>query len=711
VLKTTFPGLNVAAISSALLCLVAALSFRKLKLMKMIVWTIPFPAGGQLARQSKRVHPVAASRLQPSNSSKQLEASCGYASAMALSHGGSATVAELPTSRQHKRLVVALCVAAYVILAAAVFWPASPWNNSRLPSSPTSVTGVNGYGYGDAAQMTWFLAWVPYALRHGLSFFHTGFLDYPLGVDLANNTSVPILGLLAAPVTVLLGPIAAFNILLRLAFASSAASMFLVLRNWCRWPAAFVGGLVYGFGPYMVTQGQNHLNLVFVPLPPLILWCLYELLFDQKRGPVRMGILLGLLAGAQALISLEILALLALVVAVGLVVLAVGSRGDLEGRFCALLKAAGPAFLVFLVLSGWYLWCLLIAPGHLVGTQAPINTLQEYQADLLGPIVPTINEALTTHHFSIVSQEYGFANFTENTSYMGLPMLFLLGYFALRWRRDLLIAGSTFLALVALVLSFGPWLEFNGYEKSNVLPETVLAHLPVYDDVVPARFSLIVWLFAIIAVTVGADRLIRSLWERSASERFTTAGRIGATLILTSAVAFIVPRVPFITGAASFPSDTEAALNIIPSGSVVLTYPFTTEFNTEAMSWQAQDEMRFRIIGGSATVQAGYNGFPVSPKYPNYGVGNQPLLAQTFIQEYLTAGEYVYASPPADIDPHRALCRFIDTYHVNAVIFWNHGSRSHQIKRLFLSDFGTASRETHNKQLLVWLTTPESCQA
>ena len=115
--------------------------------------------------------------------------------------------------------------------------------------------------------MTWFLSWVPYALRHGLSFFHTGFLDYPLGVDLANNTSVPLLGLLAAPVTVLLGPIAAFNILLRLAFASSSASMFLVLRNWCRWPAAFVGGLAYGFGPYMVTQGQNHLNLVFADDP------------------------------------------------------------------------------------------------------------------------------------------------------------------------------------------------------------------------------------------------------------------------------------------------------------------------------------------------------------------------------------------------------------------------------------------------------------
>jgi hypothetical protein len=630
---------------------------------------------------------------------------------MAGSLGGSATVTELPNSRNRKGLVITLCVVAYVVLAVAVFWPASPWNNSRLPSSPISATGVNAYGYGDAAQMTWFLAWVPYALRHGLSFFHTGFLDYPRGVDLANNTSVPILGLLAAPVTVLLGPIAAFNILLRLAFASSATSMFFVLRNWCRWPAAFVGGLAYGFGPYMVTQGQNHLNFVFAPLPPLIVWCLYELLFERQRRPRRMGILLGLLAGAQALISLEVLALLALVVAAGLVVLAVSSRGALKNQFGNLLSAAAPALVAFLILSGWYLWCLLIAPGHLIGPPGAVNTLQVYQTDLLGPIVPTFNEALTTHHFSIATRDYVGGDFSENTSYIGLPLLCLLGYFAIRWRRDALIVGSAFLAFLALVLSLGPRLVINGFEKSIRLPEALLTHLPVFDDVVPVRFSFIAWLFAVIAVTIGADRLVRRLWERPLSKRLTTAGRIATALSLMLAVAFIVPRVPFQTKAAGFPSDTEGVLNVIPSGSVVLAYPFPDEDNTAAMSWQAQDEMRFRIIGGYVTVQAGNNGFPTGPNYPDYGIGSQPLLAQPFVQEYLTDGQFTYASPSADVDPHRALCRFIGTYHVNAVIFWNHGVRSREIKRLFLSDFGVPSRETHNKQLLVWLTTPGGCHA
>ena len=54
--------------------------------------------------------------------------------------------------------------------------------------------------------MSWFLAWTPFALGHGLNPFFTNYIDFPLGVNLASNTSVPLLGFLAAPVTLALGP-------------------------------------------------------------------------------------------------------------------------------------------------------------------------------------------------------------------------------------------------------------------------------------------------------------------------------------------------------------------------------------------------------------------------------------------------------------------------------------------------------------------------
>ena len=121
------------------------------------------------------------------------------------------------------RGTVAIVILVYVLLAVALFWPRVPWSSTTLPS------GSNGRGLGDPQQMVWFLAWLPYALGHGLNIFHSNYLDFPHGVDLANTTSVPLLGFLGAPITLSLGPVAAFNILLRLAFASSAAGFKL---NW-----------------------------------------------------------------------------------------------------------------------------------------------------------------------------------------------------------------------------------------------------------------------------------------------------------------------------------------------------------------------------------------------------------------------------------------------------------------------------------------------
>ena len=71
---------------------------------------------------------------------------------------------------------------------------------------------------GDNVQAPWFLGYVPWAILHGHNPFFTTYLDYPRGANLITNTSVPLLGVLAAPVTELFGAIASFNLLMFLAF-------------------------------------------------------------------------------------------------------------------------------------------------------------------------------------------------------------------------------------------------------------------------------------------------------------------------------------------------------------------------------------------------------------------------------------------------------------------------------------------------------------
>ena len=602
----------------------------------------------------------------------------------------------------------ALAPALYVLLAIGLFWPRAPWSATSLPS------GVEGHGFGDPQQMTWSLAWIPYALDHGLNIFHSNFLDYPHGVDLANTTSVPLLGLLAAPFTLSLGPVAAFNILLRLAFASSATSMFFVLRSWCRTPAAFIGGLLYGFGPYMVVQSANHLDLIFVPLLPLIVWCCYQLFFLRSRSPVKMGILLGVLCGAQAFIDPELLAMLAILLALGLIGILVARPGQSRALLNVLARSLPTAGVIFIALVGYYAWSLLFARGHLIGPVYPATLLQSYQSDLLEAIVPTTFQFIAPLALATTAFRFVGANISENAGYLSVTFVVLLGYFTLRRRRNPVVLLSACLALAAFVLSLGPSLEIDGHATSIPMPETALERISLFKNFVPARFSLFVALFAIIAICIGLDRF----FAETASHRFaglrTRLADMGVVALLLATAALMFPLAPLSTSTLPWSGEAASALATIPSGSVVLNYPFPLAPWTESMVWQAQDEMRFRLIGGYITNQAS----------PTYGSSNPFLLKPKVVEETLIQAQLganvrsgfapYYQQPNPKADVRRALCTFLVRYHVGAVVFWKggpyRGVDPSKIHRLFTSALGTPTTTGAHGTLLVWLTKAEHCR-
>jgi hypothetical protein len=164
--------------------------------------------------------------------------------------------------------------------AGLAFWMFAPvW------SSPTTST-LKG-GNGDTAIFIWFLRWVPYALQHGRDLLVTHHLNYPDGVNLMWNTSLPLPGLLLAPVTAAWGPVLSFNLLLVLAFALSAWCGYLVIRRFAPGHvAAAVGGLVYGFSPAIRGQ-SHHLHMSLAFLVPLMLLAVHEILVRQRRSPSR----------------------------------------------------------------------------------------------------------------------------------------------------------------------------------------------------------------------------------------------------------------------------------------------------------------------------------------------------------------------------------------------------------------------------------------
>ncbi|MGH7734795.1 MAG: hypothetical protein ACREOE_14170, partial [Gemmatimonadales bacterium] len=188
-----------------------------------------------------------------------------------------------------------LVVGAYALCAALSYWHvwANPGARSLAPDAS------------DPAGATWFLAWTPFALLHLHNPFLSTWANAPYGVNVLGNTSELLLGLVAAPLTLGAGPVTSYNVLMASCGVVSASAMYVLARRFISWrPAAFGAGLLYGFSPYMVGQtAAGHLNLAFVPLPPLVFLVLHELLVRQRGRPWALGLTLAGLAVYNLLMS------------------------------------------------------------------------------------------------------------------------------------------------------------------------------------------------------------------------------------------------------------------------------------------------------------------------------------------------------------------------------------------------------------------------
>ncbi len=601
---------------------------------------------------------------------------------------------------------VTLCVLGYFAIAVLIYLPVGPFDARALP-----IAGPNNPAASDPFQMTWFLAWVPFALTHGLSIFHTNYIDYPTGVNLADNTTVPLLGIIGWPFTATLGPVATFNVLLRLSFALSATSMFFVMRRWCSsvW-AASLAGLLYAFGPYTAAQ-ELHLDLTFIPFPPLLVLLGDELLRRQRMRPAVVGLLFGVVAGLQYLVSQDVLSGCAAIALVAAVSLAIVYRRKVRARLAYIAKAVVFGVIGFGVLAGYPVLEMLVGVGHLHGPVITLAALQRTRADLLGLIIPTSHQLATPSYLSHFGDEFVVGNLSENGSYLGIPLLLLLGVIVRKLRRDATVITFLWLAIAAFVLSLGPYLVIGTWRSPLPLPEYLYEHLPLLQNTIPARYSLYVLLFVSMIVGIGLDRLwfaprtslargpLRSgapvgsskvplenggtVWQpgetgpietpgakphlkrRTLPWHLDSSGRRWGFLAGALVIVSVLPNVPFasrgLPWSANLPKEVE---RVVEPGTVVLAYPFTTPESTQPMVWAATDHMDFRLMGGYANIDV--PGQVVGRRWP-------PLLRPASVQDilgYVPIGDR-FPQPPRRTPAIEAQLRgYLKRYSIGAVVAW-----------------------------------------
>ena len=519
-------------------------------------------------------------------------------------------------------------------------------------------TRIAGKG-GDLSTGAWFLEWVCYALVHLHNPLVTDWGNYPYGINGVTNLSMPLLGVLGTPVTLAFGAFVTTTVFFTLAFPLSSLSAYVLISRWVRWrPAAFGGGLLYGFSPYLAAQGGSHLNLVFVPLPPLIFLVLGQIAAGRARRAWMWGTVLALLCVAQFLISAEILVSTVIVGAIGQLIAAVVNRAAARERWKSVARVIGIASAITAVLLAYPLWLLTAGPARISG---PVQKTSLYRGNLLAPLIPDSSMHFRVTGWLRLANTFS-GTTSENGLYIGLPLLVVLiaGAIALRHRPVMKVAALTTVAV--FIVCLGSRLTVGSYVWRAVpLPEAALTHIPILDNTIAARYSLYVMLGAavIFALTIEA---LRERLHGSGRRPAQAAGAVCAVLACLALLP-LVPAWPYGARVTQVPryfsSDLAAAL---PQGSVTVLYPFPASGNAIPMLWQIAAGMRFKSPGGRFVIPApGSVGRPASDR--------QTLVGQTFSQ--LADGQMPALTPTLRL----ALLAQLRSWDVRAVLVQPTGQR------------------------------------
>ena len=367
-----------------------------------------------------------------------------------------------PAARQ---LALAACYGAAGIAAT---WPRAAYLAGRLPASS------------DVTSYVWDLWWVARQVTHLGNPWSTGYMAAPVGIKLGFDTTMPLAGLVMAPVTLAFGPVVSLALLTALAPGAACYAGCRAARLWLRSRAgAIAAGAFFGLSTMLAFQAWYHLNVclgaVFLPMA-------LEASVRLRRHPGRrQAVILGLVLGASVLVNLET-AIMALLLA-GLVLapwLARAPRARLPWAALGALVTAAAASPQLIAVASQAVSDGVATPD--------VRGYVKYAAGLPGLFAPSPRLAVYGLHglasiFQTSAPGEGIPTFG-----VVLSVLAVLGL-AVTWRRR----SAWLLALLWLgsgLLALGPTLHLGGHDYvplrqtwdgvpvSPLMPFTWLVRIP-----------------------------------------------------------------------------------------------------------------------------------------------------------------------------------------------------------------------------------------
>jgi hypothetical protein len=464
----------------------------------------------------------------------------------------------------------------------------------------------------------WGLRWWPYAIAHGLNPLYSHEIGAPAGYSLAWVTTAPPVAVLAAPLTLIAGPVVAFNLLSAVALPLSAWAAFVLCRRLTgKFWASLVGGAVFGFSAYEMNHASaGQLNLTYSLLLPVIVY-LVVLWRDERIGSRAFVVLTGLAMALQFYLFLETFADMTAILIVALVVgYAVVGR-DFRPLVLRLARLTAVAYLLALVLAAPYLVDALLSKPP----QPPRVT----GMDLASLVIPRPQR---TFGIGWLTNAAAAPHQVSAACYVGIPLLVLAILFAVTGWRSTLVRFLTCMLALVLVASIGPVVYLEG-RRTAVVFWAKLFYLPLVRNAYPLRLMLFAYLILAVAT---------ALWLAGPAKRLPWARfGLGVLVIVFIALDTVSLKIRPHTTVPVFVRSGQYRRYLSPGETVVVV----SDIGNAGMLWQAESGFYLRIAGG----------------YINAGLSHRSDLPKP-VQDLAKA-------TPADVT---AFEKFVRTGHVGAIL-------------------------------------------
>lgn len=465
-----------------------------------------------------------------------------------------------------------------------------------LPGSLSPGSSLLGYP-GDNFQHAWFLWHFARAVTKLQNPFYTRLIFYPNRVDLSWSTTDPLAGILALPLSLTLGPVISYNISLILQLALAAFFACLLCLRICRnEAAALIGGICFGFSPFVLAHALGHLSLVTAFPIPLYFLALDRLL--RKSDPSwKEGLFLALALFLTALghfnYTVFCVMLTPIVISIDVVLEGSSVLKRVWKPFCMAAAA-------FLIMFSPFL-AMLLGNSADMPLPRPLSHVRQFSADALGFMIPSWNHILLGRFARGLDPRLFVAGF-EGTVYVGpiILLLALVGFWKRRSTQPRWAWQAAVLAGIFYLLSLGPTIRFLGRQLPVPGPAALLYRIRFARFIsAPARFHVVTALCLAMLCSMGMAFLLDRLgknWQRC----LLVAGV--SALLLLDLLTVPFPRSSIIDPARAADSPAAASACRVPAElqkGTVVTFPLIiAPYSLKSMWMQVSDDGRYALVDG-----------------------------------------------------------------------------------------------------------------